>query len=456
MKRSLTLRLSLMLALVVVAVMALSGIVLYHSLARQIEQRDDGALVTRLDQVRTLLGNEDAVQMIQQKPGLFANMLGNTESLLVLRFPHHPPLIEVNPGKRTIPHITPVAANKPLTLAAVSHKYAADGTPFIAAAALASTQDGIGDIEIITGRLMTERTATLASYRQQIVGLTALATLIVMLAAWLLVRYSLRTLHDVAHTTAAIDVRQLAYRFQPDNLPQELQPLVVAINQMLTRLENGFQRLSQVSADMAHDLRTPVHTLLGQTEVALSQDRSVPDYQALLGSNYEELERMSRMIDNMLFLARAEDPRQAITIQSLDLAALGQVLADYFEGIAEERQMTLQVNLQGTVNADADLLRRALANLLSNALRYGTEGTEVRVFNHLHAISVENLGPTLALSAQERLFDRFWRADDSRQLSTHGSGLGLSIVASIMQLHQGRCEVKSEQGVTCFTLVLPE
>jgi two-component system heavy metal sensor histidine kinase CusS len=450
--RSLAARLSLLLSATVFVIFSLSGIALYHSLATQIGVRDDAALLTRIDQIRTLLRDEDAITLIQQKPRLFANMLGNTESLLVLRFPGQPPLIVVNPGQRPIPAITPVPADQPLALSSVHHLAAAGGTPFISAAALAPTRDGNGQIEIITGRLMSDRTQTLNSYRDQIILATALAALLVAAISVWLVRRALTPLRRLAAQADAIDVRHLAQRM-PEQAATELQPLVAAFNQMLSRLEMGYHQLSQVSADMAHDLRTPISTLIGQTEVALSQTRSVGDYQALLGSNYEELDRLAKMIDNMLFLAKAEDASQAIDLQDIDLAQLGEKLQDYFYGMAEEQSMRLEMALHGELRADPQLLQRALANLMANALRYGDRDSTVRVFNQGNSLMVENQGSPLSAEQQARIFDRFWRADASRHQGS--SGLGLSIVRSIMRLHQGRCEVHSEDGVNRFTLRFP-
>lgn len=283
---SMTTRLSLLVAATVLLVMILTGMVLYQSLAKQISVRDDAALLNRMDQIRTLLLNEDVLTLIRTKPRLFANMLGNTESLLVVRFPGQPPLIEVNPGKARIPDIPAVPAHQPLTLKNVRHQFARNGTPFISASALAKTRNGPGEVEIITGRLMTERTTTLAGYRHEML------LLLIIIAT-------------------AIDVRHLAWRIQLAHVPQELLALVTAFNQMLDRLETSFQQLSQVSADMAHDLRTPIANLLGQTEVALTQDRSAQYYTTLLGSNFEELLRLSRMIDSMLFLAQAQNASRA-------------------------------------------------------------------------------------------------------------------------------------------------
>lgn len=453
---SLTLRLSLILSITVIAIFSLCGFALYHSLAQQIGVRDDGALLTRIDQIRTLLRDEDAITLIQQKPRLFANMLGNTESLLVLRFPGQSPLIMVNPGRRPLPAITPVAAEQPLTLSSVHHQTADDGTPFISAAALTPTRDGSGQIEIITGRLMSDRTQTLNRYRDQIMLATALAAMLVAAISVWLVRRGLSPLRDLVAEAEAIDVRHLSRRM-PVQTQAELQPLVAAFNQMLSRLEIGYQQLSQVSADMAHELRTPVSTLLGQTEVALSQSRSRSDYQALLGSNYEELERLAKMIDNMLFLARAEDASQALDEQRIDLALLGEKLRSYFDNMADEKAMRLAVSLQGELQADPPLVQRALANLMANALRYGDRDTTVNVCSRIQPESielvVENHGPTLTAEQQARLFDRFWRAEASRHQAS--SGLGLAIVRGIMRLHQGSCEVHSEQGINRFTLRFP-
>ncbi|WP_394521789.1 two-component sensor histidine kinase (plasmid) [Pantoea sp. SGAir0184] len=455
--RSLAVRLSLLLSATVVVIFTLSGMALYHALAKQIGVRDDAALLTRIDQMRTLLRDEDALTLIQQKPRLFANMLGNTESLLVLRFPGQPPLIVINPGGRPVPAITPVAADQPLTLQSVHHQQAADGTPFIAAAALTPTRDGSGQIEIITGRLMSDRTQTLTGYRHQIILCTALAALLVAAISVLLVRHGLTPLRRLAAEAGVIDVRRLSHRIELTSAPGELQPLLAALNQMLSRLEQGYQQLSQVSADMAHDLRTPIGTLLGQTEVALNQPRSVSEYQTLLGSNYAELERLAKMIDNMLFLAKAADASQALDRQRIDLTPLGERLSDYFEGMAEEHGMQLVISLHGELHADSQLLQRALANLIANALHYGTRDGTIHVSSITQPdavlLVVENQGPTLSQAQQARLFDRFWRADASRQQG--GSGLGLSIVRGIMQLHQGSCTVSSEHGITRFCLRFP-
>jgi two-component system heavy metal sensor histidine kinase CusS len=406
-----------------------------------------------------VLRDVDVAELIQHKPELFANMLGNREALLVLRFPGQKPLIEVNPGHYPVPDVKPVAAEAPLALEAVSHEADRDGVPFIVAGARARIAGAPQDLQIISGRLLSERTRMLRSYRNEIFLVSSGAALLLALLAWWVAQRGLRPLHQVAEQTAAIGIRNLSTRIDAAAAPRELLPLIDGFNAMLDRLERGFTQLSQVSADMAHDLRTPIGNLLGQTEVALGQRRDVAYYEKLLGSNFEELQRLSKMADNMLFLARAEHADHAIERKALALDDELQRMADYFEGLAEERGVRLAVQGAGQVWADPTLLRRALANLLANAVRYADEDSAIVLAARQDAegttISVENRGPTIAPQHLERLFDRFYRADPARADSSASSGLGLSIVRSIMTLHQGRWQAASNDGVTCFTLHFP-
>ena len=458
-RHSLTVRLALLFALLSFAILATMGIALYHGLETQLALRDDAALVTRVDQIRTLLQDADVLNLIHEKPHLFANMLGNHEALLVLKFAGHAPLIEVNPGRTPIPDVTPVAAGTTLSLTAVHHSQDRNGTPFIAVAASARTADPQRDLEIIAGRVMTERSRLLAAYRNQILLFALAAAVLAALAAFLLVRLGLRPLRRLAAQTESINIKNLSSRIDASDTPSELSPLIDAFNAMLNRLAMGFAQLSQVSADMAHDLRTPIGNLLGQTEVALSRKRQVEYYEKLLGSNFEELQRMSKMTDNMLFLARAENTDTAIERKLLNVSDELQRMGDYFEGPAAERGLRLIASGGGTVWADPMLLRRAMANLIANAVRYADPQTDILIVSEQHAsvtsLTVENRGPTIDEYHLTRIFDRFYRADAARRSSDEASGLGLSIVRSIMSLHQGSCTVTSSNGTTRFTLDFP-
>jgi len=456
---SLTTRLSLIFALLSFVIITLVGFTLYRTLEKQLSIRDDGALLTRVEQIRTLLRDEDVINLIHDKPKLFANMLGNHEALLVLRFPGQAPLIEINPGHSPVPNITPVPADADLTLSAVQHSIAENDTPFISVSAAAKSSDQPHPLEIISGRLMTERTRILEVYRDQIILLALVAAALTAFLAYFIARRGLSPLRRLAGQTAEIGIKNLSVRINNAQAPRELLALIDAFNQMLDRLEISFTQLSQVSADMAHDLRTPIGNLLGQTEVALGQRRSVEYYENLLGSNFEELLRLSKMTDNMLFLARAEHADHAIERSELQVEDEFQRVGEYFEGPADERDLRVSLSGEGCVWADANLLRRALANLLANAIRYADPGSEVSLLAEQEPggtrISVTNHGPTIAPQHLSRLFDRFYRADISRSTTTHASGLGLSIVRSIMGLHQGTWQASSQDRITRFTLFFP-
>ncbi|WP_280154411.1 heavy metal sensor histidine kinase [Piscinibacter sp. XHJ-5] len=254
-------------------------------------------------------------------------------------------------------------------------------------------------------------------------------------------------------------------RLRLDRTPTELLESGEAFNRMLDRLEAAFKRLSEFSSDLAHDLRTPINNLLGEAQVTLSRPRSAEEYRAALESAVEDYERISRLIENMLFLARAEDAQASIHREWIDLRTASERVRDYFEGLADERGVSLGCELRGDdaahhrVWADKTLLLRAVSNLISNALRYAPRGTSVLLCATSHeggacTLEVSNEGPAIAPKDQPRLFDRLFRVDASREGS--GSGLGLAIVKSIMDLHGGDAAVRSHPGErTAFSLRFP-
>ncbi|WP_394777641.1 heavy metal sensor histidine kinase [Undibacterium sp.] len=460
-RHSLIARLALLFALLSFTVLAAVGYTMYTALEAQLILRDDAALVQRVDQIRTLLKDVDLLDLIHQKPELFGNMLGNHEALLVLKFPGQAPLLEVNPGRISVPEVASAEPSAVLSLAAVRHTVE-NGTPFILVSASARTSDpqyAGQDLQITTGRMLTERTRMLQAYRNHLLQVASGAALLAAFLAYWIARRGLLPLRLLAAQTGSIGIRNLSTRIDSRHAPRELLPLIDGFNAMLDRLETSFAQLSQVSADMAHDLRTPIGNLLGQTEVALGQRRSPEYYEQLLGSNFEELQRLSRMTDNMLFLARAEHADHAIERKPLDVAGELERIVDYFEGLAEERDISIRFQGEGSVCADPDLLRRALANLLSNAVRYADAGTQIVLTAQQQAtgttMAVENKGPTIESHHLARLFDRFYRADASRRGSSDASGLGLSIVRSIMLLHQGTWKASSSEGTTRFELFFP-
>ncbi|WP_392890153.1 heavy metal sensor histidine kinase [Pseudomonas migulae] len=457
-RHSLTLRLALVFALLAFATLALLGAALYRDLERELIRRDDAALVNRIDQLRTFLNDSNTLDLIRTKPALFQNMLGNREALLTIGAPGQKPLLVVNPGNLALPSLAPVSMDHPLSLADVQHFPGVDGIPFAAVAATIESDD-MGSLQVVTGRLMTERTAVLASYRFNVCIFAGIAAILLALSGYLLVHRGLLPVRRLARHAHGIGVGNLSERLEDQGAPRELLPMIDAFNAMLDRLGKGFAQLSQVSTDMAHELRTPINNLLGETQVALQQNRSIEAYQQLLASNVEELERLARMLDNMLFLART-DPASALSQrQELDAADEMQRMADYFEGPAADVGISIDAQGAGVIWAEPMLLRRALANLCANAIKYGAPHSELFICATPDAdgirLTVRNQGATIPAEHLPRLFERFYRVDQSRERSAHSNGLGLSIVATIMQLHNGGYSVSSREGVTCFELFFP-
>ncbi|TWD50269.1 heavy metal sensor histidine kinase [Pseudomonas sp. SJZ131] len=455
---SLTLRLALLFALLAFASLATLGVALYRELERELVRRDDAALITRVDQMRTLLNDSNTLDLIKTKPALFQNMLGNRESVLTIGEPGQKPLLVVNPGNLQIPTLSPVAMDRPLALSDVQHFPSVDGVPFAAVSAIIDSGD-VGSLQILTGRLMTERTSVLANYRLRVYILASVAALLLALCGYWLLYHGLRPLRRLAVHAQGIGVGNLGERLGNEGAPLEIVPMIDAFNGVLDRLATGFVQLGQVSTDMAHELRTPINNLLGETQVALQQNRSVEAYQQLLASNVEELERLARMLDNMLFLART-DPASALRQrQELDAADEMERMADYFEGLAADVGISISARGSGMIWAEPMLLRRALANLCSNAIKYGAPDSQLVVSATPSSdgifLRVSNRGATIAPEHLPKLFDRFYRVDESRERSAQSNGLGLSIVATIMQLHSGRYGVTSADGVTCFELFFP-
>jgi two-component system heavy metal sensor histidine kinase CusS len=245
-----------------------------------------------------------------------------------------------------------------------------------------------------------------------------------------------------------IDGRAQGERLDLAQLPIELRDAGEAFNRMLDRLEASYARLSEFSSDLAHDLRTPINNLLGEAQVALSRPRAAEEYRGVLESAVEDYERLSRLIENMLFLARAEDAQALVQHEWVVVQDLGTRVRDYFEALAEERQVrlvfTCHADAPATLRVWADrvMLARAVGNLLSNALRYAPAGSVVTLGVVVAAdgaarLEVSNAGPAIPLQYQQKIFERLFRVDPAREGSAQGSGLGLAIVRSIMGLHGG-------------------
>lgn len=301
----------------------------------------------------------------------------------------------------------------------------------------------------------------IVKYRWRLAIILGVGIIISALLGALIAKRGLRPLQRMTETIGKISISQLHARMDPQDWPNELTALVGAFNHMLARLERSFNQLKQFSADLAHELRTPIHHLVVETEISLSRERSIEEYRETLESSLEEYATLTSLIDRLLFLARAENPQTAINYVEINLPEELGAIIEFHEAVAEEKNMTISLHCpELTLSVDNVLFQRAVNNLLSNALKYSrphdTVTIDVTADEQQIYIAIKDSGPGISEEHLPRLFDRFYRVDFARTKKEGGHGLGLAIVKSIMELHQGKVTVESIVGDgTIFTLIFP-
>jgi two-component system heavy metal sensor histidine kinase CusS len=295
----------------------------------------------------------------------------------------------------------------------------------------------------------------LAGYRRSLWLVLGLALAGCTLAGYHIARRGLRPVAEVTETARRIRPATLGQRLATTGLPAELRALAETFNDMLARLEDSFGRLARFSADIAHELRTPVNNLRGEAEVALGKPRSPEEYREALGSCLEECGRLSGLIDNLLFLARAEDPKTEIERERLDVLRELAAVQDFYTPAAGEAGVRLLLDAPeggGGMVADLNrpLFQRAVGNLVANALAHTPSGGTVTLTAARDGggvkVEVIDTGRGIEPGHLPHLFDRFYRADPSRPSAGGHVGLGLAIVKSIAELHGGSAAVASEVG----------
>lgn len=301
----------------------------------------------------------------------------------------------------------------------------------------------------------------LQTLRQTLWLAIALGSVSTALLGFVAARRGLAPVREMTTIARRISATRLEDRLPLDRVPTELHGLARAFNDMLARLHDSFRRLSDFSSDMAHEMRTPISNLMTQTEIALARPRAADEYREVLYSSLEELGRLARMISDMLFLAKADHGMIVPRSETVDLAAEAQALFDFFSALAEERNVRLDLVGQGSIRGERLMIRRAITNLLSNAIRHTPAGGTVRVVIEAQAsgevrLAVENPGRQIPAEHLPRLFDRFYRVDPSRQkASDGGAGLGLAITKSIIDAHGASIEATSSRTATRFEISFP-
>jgi two-component system heavy metal sensor histidine kinase CusS len=303
----------------------------------------------------------------------------------------------------------------------------------------------------------------LSRYRLWAWAILMASSVLLPVAGYRIARHGIRPVEEIAATARRITSTNLRERIGAEGYPLELASLAGTFNQMLARLEESFERISRFSADIAHDLRTPVNNIRGEAEVALARARTADEYRDVLESSLEEAVRLSDLIGDLLFLARTDSPLNELRRERVNVGELLITVRDYYEASAANGGISL-VAVESAeplaVELDRALMLRAVSNLVSNAIAHtppsgmvtlAASGDGVEML-----IQVSDTGTGIPAEALPRVFDRFFRVDPSRSKNSGGTGLGLAIVQSIMILHGGKAEITSELGRgTCVTLRIP-
>ena len=453
---SIAVRLTFWYALLSVVLIAAAGSALYWVLAAQLRHVDNQILASKIHAVHSALrrhtGNTEALRHETQLEastirGVYIWVSRPAEGVII-RSPSSNPILE---GPRPF-------AGSPAPLPEKEWKWAAaNGRHY---RIMARSYAGNPPATIYVAMSMAQEDNFLAAYRRALLLAIVLALLVALGAGYLIARRGMRPVARLAEIVDELGAGQLHRRVADEHWPNELRTLAANFDRLLGRLETSFNRISRFSADVAHELRTPLHILRGEAEITLSRQRSPAEYQACIESAMEEYGRLSGMVDALLFLARAEQSDARLDKPVLDVREEAAAVCAFYQAMADELGVALVNRAMGSVAANPGLLRRALGNLLGNALRHTPAGGQVSIWTTIQPsllqIIVSDSGSGIAPEDLPHVLDRFYCADTARLRQGQGTGLGLAIVRSIMQLHGGEVALQSELGRgTTVTLSFP-
>jgi two-component system heavy metal sensor histidine kinase CusS len=449
---SITARLTLLFAAVSTAVLLALGMLIGNAVERHFVEQDMDVLNGKTQLAANLLAQV-------RLPGDSGVLLRQLDDSLV---GHHGLAVVVldAEGKRMFATANAAFPDAMLKAAGASAKpkaWTQAGQPWRGIVTLLPTGDsGRSHMLVAVAVDISHHEHFMESFRQTLWLFVAIAAILVGFLGWVVVRRGLAPLQAMRRDAASVTANRLDTRLSLDAVPAELAELAETLNQMLARLEDSFRRLTDFSSDLAHELRTPISNLMTQTQVALTRARSADEYREVLASNAEEYERLARMIGDMLFLAQADHGLVVPNREPVDLALQVRELFDFFDALAEEKGLRLTLTGGGQVSGDKLMLRRALANLISNAIRHTPAGGTIRIGIESDGegtqLTVENSGEPIPQEQASRIFDRFYRGDPSRHDGGEGAGLGLAITRSIIRAHGGEISVRSGTEGVCFEL----
>ena len=455
---SLSMRLGLSVALMGAALVVLLAMLAYLALSHELASAARSSLQGKLEQIEHRLV-EDSItraELGQEPHGLLDLVLGHDNLNLAIYAPGAQGELLLGISARTA-----VQPPLPAHPNGVAFQESRDSSGHNILSASSEMRLSNGDKVVV--QLAIDRTTDetlLNAYLRTTLFALPLLLLLIGMGAWWIVQRGLLPLRKFRKVASLISTQDLTHRIPVERLPQELSELAHGINFMLHRLDSGVQQLSQFSDDLAHELRSPITNLMGKALDTLSRERPPQEYKAVLESCTEELERVTRIVSDMLFLAHVSHPAALVPFERITLEDEARRVADLFAIGAEDKQISIAVTGMGSTLGDRLMIQRAISNLLSNAIRHSPRGSQLSIIierqSETVSLSVGNPGIGIPAEHVPFLFERFYRVDTSRSRAEGGTGLGLAIVRSIMSLHQGSVEVNSVPGnFTVFRLIFP-
>jgi len=316
-----------------------------------------------------------------------------------------------------------------------------------------------GAIQVIMSLSDVEK--TLANLLFLLFSTSPILLIIASLGGITLARYSLKPIDDIVNATRAIEVENLSKRLPIISKDIEIKRLIETLNEMLERIERGYNREKQLTQDISHELRAPLTIIKGNISLALRRRRSVEEYIAILQEMEKEIDYMSHMVNELLFLAREDDLSQRKYFKEVLLNALIEEMYLEFLPLAKEKNIIFHLELpdyQIVVSGNSSSLERLFRNLIENAIKYTPSGGKINIrvskSESFVSVDIEDTGIGIPEDEIPHIFERFYRADKSRHRD--GFGLGLTIAYAVARSHGGEIKVKStpNQGST-FTVILP-
>ncbi|HEB1255232.1 TPA: heavy metal sensor histidine kinase [Escherichia albertii] len=450
MKRlSITVRLTLLFILLLSV--AGSGIVwtLYSGLASELKWRDDTTLINRTAQIKQLLidgVNPDTL------PVYFNRMMDVSQDILII---HGTGINKiVNRTNVNNDMLNNIPASETISIAGIYRSIINDTE---IDALRINIDEVTPSLTVTVAKLASARHNMLEQYKINSIIICVVTIILCSVLSPILIKTGLRDIKKLCGVTENMNYNDISEPVETSSLPGELKPLGQALNKMHQALVKDFERLSQFADDLAHELRTPINALLGQNQVTLSQTRSLSEYQKTIAGNIEELENISRLTENILFLARAQKSNVLINFELLSLKREVENLIDYLEYLSDEKDIHFKIDCDRQIYADKILLQRMLSNLIVNAIRYSPEKSLIYIASFLDENSYLNIDIASSgarINEPEKLFRRFWRGDNSRH--SVGHGLGLSLVKAIAELHGGSATYHYINNNNVFRIILPQ